>query len=116
MKRLIVLLAVFLFLMFAGCDSGLTGDGENVSYDNQSTIAIGLTGRTYEYTDVYDQTGRFYRMYYVYTGLVLDTVYINVPENDTITIRFYDTNSDSVKTTNIMTFHPVPDSTYKFKF
>ena len=108
MKHLLAL-AVIATLIFAGCTAEDSSTGSNSS--TAETVNIGLSKRQYQYAEVFNEDGTLYKLHYVYNGSLVDTMFVDVPAVDTISVIFH--NNGAIEFERV---HPVADSVYWFRF
>lgn len=114
MKKLIIL--IIALLIAVGCESTIDGSGDSNGQTVINTVSIGLTGRNYEYAEVYDSDGSFHKLYYTATNSLADTMYVDVPYVDTVTMITYNVSESDDDICNVVRFAPVADSVFKFRF
>ena len=110
MKNLLAL-AIIATLIFSGCTAEDSSTGSNGSGSTTETVNIGLSKRQYQYFEVFDADGSLYKLHYVYNGSLVDTMFVDVPAVDTISVIFH--NNGTIEFERV---HPVADSVYWFRF
>jgi hypothetical protein len=110
--RVALLIVVMMFMV--GCEATIDG-GEGSSTEVVSTVNVGLERITYEYLEVYDSKGTFYRLYDLTEYRSIDTAYIDVVSGDSVTFmtHYYDDGESEVY--DIFKCELVDDSIYWLK-
>ena len=93
MKKALFLAA----LLFWGCESVTESDVESLEsrileLEEQAetkTVSLGFRQRDYRFMEVYDDTGKLYKIYNTYTGSYYDTLWIDVPAGDSLDLLIH---------------------------
>jgi len=106
------ILAILFVVAFFGCSSTESEGSNSIRVD---TVSIAVWQINFDYFEIYDADGYFYKMHNTSTIRNTDTVYFDVPDCDSINLMIHNSNGDILQT-SIISIPVVDDSLYWIRY